>query len=410
MEDCTGGWRESFEAFHGRFAGLFGRREPREECRKYLRGLLSTVERRNCWQLAEAVGEACPDAMQRMLYLVDWDVDAARDILQDFVIEEFGHRDAVVVVDETGFLKKGKRSAGVQRQYTGTAGKIENCQVGVFLSCSCERGHAFLDRRLYLPKGWCADQPRREQARIPQAIVFRTKPELAVDMLTHAWDRGVATPWIAGDEVYGDAPAFRQAISQHKSRYVLAVSVNTPVWVHRPRMARPRPPKQDGAHSKAQLAPGAPAATTVAQVVAHWPAEGWQRLTVAHGEKGPIAYDWARQRVVESRGQLPAETVWLVARRSLTDPTDVAYYLSNAPAAVPLLRLAEVAAARFSIERCFEEAKGETGLDQYEVRHWHSWHRHITLAMMAHAWLASVRAASDEKKGTAHRARRTDSP
>jgi SRSO17 transposase len=392
-------WREEFTAFHGRFAPLFARRESREQCRRYLRGLLANVARKNCWQLAEQTGAASPDATQRILYQAQWDADAARDILQEYVCERFGDEDAIGVVDETGFVKKGSRSVGVKRQYSGTAGKLENCQIGVFLSYVAPRGHAFLDRRLYLPQDWCEDPSRREAAHVPQDVEFRTKQQLALEMLTHSWERGVPMKWVVGDEVYGNAGYFRQAVSAHRRRYVLAVSVSTPVWVGRPRMEAPRQGTGGRPRTKPRLAQSAPAATPVGELVRAWPADRWQRLQVAEGEKGPLIYDWGWQRVVESQEGLPGETVWLLARRAVADPTDIAYYLSNAPAKTPLLKLGQVASLRWSIEQCFEEAKGETGLDEYEVRCWHSWYRHVTLSIMAHAWLAAMRSQAGEKKG-----------
>lgn len=389
---------EDFESFHARFDGLFGRDQPRALCRLYVRGLMTKVGRRNCWQMAEATGELLPDAMQRLLYRTLWDADAARDIVQGFVQEQFGEPDAVVVVDETGFIKWGKRSAGVKRQYTGTAGKIENCQVGVFLSYASSQGHAFLDRRLYLPEEWCDDRDRRAKAFIPQDTEFRTKPQLAVEMLEHAWERGMPMRWVVADEVYGSADYFRAAVSAHPCQYVVTVPTCTPVWPPRPEVQAARYSAKGRLLCKAKAV--VPAAT-VAQAVASWPPAQWERLTVAEGEKGPITYDWARQRVVESHEGLPGEEVWLVARRSTKDQSDIAYYLSNAGTETTLSTLAQVAASRWSIEQCFREAKGQAGLDEYEVRLWHSWYRHITLAMMAHAWLASVRRRAEQKKGFA---------
>jgi len=393
-------WQTDWEAFHARFAGLFGRSEPRALCGAYLRGLMAPLQRKSCWQLAEEMGEALPDAMQRLLYRTPWDAEAARDLLQDFVWEQFGDLEGIGVVDETGFVKSGRQSVGVKRQYTGTAGKVENCQVGVFLSYTSRHGHALLDRQLYLPEDWCEDASRRARAYVPQAMAFQTKPQLALAMLRHAWARGAPMRWVVGDEVYGNAAYFRQAVSDHQRQYVLTVSVDTPVWVDRPAVEPAQRRAGGRLRRKARIAAEASAATTVGEVVAGGPADGWERLTVAEGEKGPISHDWARQRVVESREGLPGQTVWLLARRSAEDPGEVAYYLSNASAETPLLTLAQVAAARWTIEQCFREAKGETGLDRYQVRTWHSWHRHITLVMMAHAWLASVRRRAGEKGGT----------
>jgi SRSO17 transposase len=400
MESASPDLQEDFAAFHARFSGLFGRSEPRVLCGTYLRGLMAKIERRNCWQLAEATGEPLPDAMQRLLYRTQWDADAARDILQDFVCEQFGEPEGIAVVDETGFVKSGRRSVGVKRQYTGTAGKVENCQVAVFLSYTTSKGHALLDRRLYLPEDWCEDEPRRAKACVPEQIEFRTKPQLALEMLEHAWQRGLPLEWVVGDEVYGNASYFRQGVSAHGRRYVLTVSVSTGVWLDRPAVKPAELAASGRVRRKARVAPGAPAATTVDKVAATWPPTQWERITVADGEKGPITYDWARQQVVESHEGLPGETVWLLARRSVKDPSDLAYYLSNAPEETPLRTLAQVAAARWTIEQCFREAKGETGLDEYEVRLWHSWHRHMTLVMMAHAWLAATRRRVPEKGGT----------
>jgi SRSO17 transposase len=252
---------------------------------------------------------------------------------------------------------------------------------------------------LYLPEEWCDDPERRSQAKIPAEVVFQTKPQQAGEMLRHAWSQGVPMRWVTGDEVYGDAPELRATISAAGRWYVLAVRSHTPVWLERPVVVEPEPGAQGRPRTKPRLAEGSPAALPVIAVVAAWSERRWQRLSVTEGSKGPRSYDWAYQRVIESREGLPGEDLWLIARRSLTDPTDLAYFLSNAPLQMELERLAQVAAARATIEQCLEMAKGETGLDEYEVRYWHSWHRHITLALMAQAWLAAVRSRTTAKKG-----------
>jgi len=383
-------WAGSFAAFHARFGALFARRETRDQAAKYLRGLLGPIERKNGWQVAEAVGDATPDRTQRLLYRADWDADAARDILQDFVSEAFGCPEGIGVVDETGILKKGTGSVGVQRQYSGTAGKIENCQIATVLTYATAKGHVFLDRQLYLPEGWAADSERRAKAQVPAEVGFQTKPEQAIAMLQHAWARGVPMRWVTGDEVYGDSPRLRESIQASGRWYVLAVSSITPVWRERPLIEEPSGPTGGRPRTKARLAPGAPPPSSVAAVVAEWPLARWERFSVAEGEKGPRVYDWGRQRVIESRDQMPGPEVWLLARRSVSDSTELAYYLAWAQAETTLETLARVAATRYTVEQCIEEAKGEVGFDQYEVRFWPSWHRHITLAMMAHAWLASL--------------------
>ncbi|RMD61218.1 IS701 family transposase [Candidatus Parcubacteria bacterium] len=386
------GWQEKFERYHHRFGHLFARREPREQSAKYLRGLMGTLPRKNGWQLAEAVGDATPDATQRLLYQARWHADAARDVYLQFVVECFGDPEAIGVVDETGFLKQGTASVGVARQYTGTAGKTANCQVGTFLSYATDQAQLLLDRRLYLPEVWCHDTARRQQAKVPEQIGFHTKPQQAWEMLEHAWNQGVPMRWVVGDEVYGNATHLRDKVHDAQRWYVLAVASNTPVWRSWPPLVHPRPGKcRRRRRKKPRLAPTAPQATTVKEVFLSWPCWRWHRLTVAEGEKGPKTYDWACQRIVESRQGLPSREGWLLVRRSIGNPADISYYLSNAPQETSLLRLAQVASMRYTVEQCIEETKGEVGLDEYEVRSWPSWHRHITLSMMAHGFLASLR-------------------
>ena len=297
------------------------------------------------------------------------------------------------MIDETGLIKKGNHSVGVKRQYSGTAGKIENCQIGVFLTYRTAKGHTFLDRRLYLPDAWCADAERRKQAGVPEDVTFQTKPDLAMAMLEHAWANGVPMHWVLGDEVYGNAVKLRCLVEKTQRLYLFAVASNTPVWPEPPAVIPPFKPETGRPRTLVRLAADATPSTSVAIVVVAWPAEAWRRLRVAEGAKGPLTYDWACARVLESRDGVPGPESWLRARRSISEPKEIAYYLSNAPADNPLETLAQKASQRWSIEQCLEEGKGETGLDEYEVRSWDSWQRHITLSMMAHAWLASVKAA-----------------
>ena len=380
-----------FETFHARFAPFFARSEAREAARQYLRGLLTPVPRKNCWQMAEATGAKDPQAMQRLLFGAQWDADAVRDELQMFVVERFGEAGGIGIVDETGFLKKGTKSVGVKRQYCGTAGKVENCQVGIFVTYCTRRGYTFLDRRLYLPEEWCQDWQRRREARVPDEIPFRTKSQLAIQMLEHAWARGVPMEWVTGDEIYGDDTRVRDTVAQARKKYVLAVSASTPVWRERQAVEAPGKGQRGRPRKKPRLADGAATWEPVSAVVAVLPRQAWQRLAVGQGEKGPRSYDWARVRILEKRGAVPGPEGWLLVRRSISDPTELAYYLSNAPRSSSLRTLAEVAGARWSVETTIEEGKGEAGLDEYEVRYWHSWYRHITLSMMTHAWLAAMR-------------------
>lgn len=396
-------WADDFAAFHARFAHLFVRREPRAQAAKYLRALLAPIERKNGWQMAEVMGDQTPDATQRLLYQAEWDADAARDVYVQFVCETFGDADGIGVVDESGFIKKGTHSVGVKRQYSGTAGKVENCQIGTFLSYASACGHVFVDRRLYLPEEWSTDGERRAQAQVPADVAFQTKPQQAIAMLASAWAHGVPMRWVCGDEVYGESTELREVVAGSGRWYVLAVRTTEPIWLTRPAPAAPPPQLRGRPRTRPRLAEGAPTATTVQAAVSAWPERCWQRLTVTEGEKGPLTYDWACQRVVESRDHLPGPDGWLLVRRSMSDPTAMAYYVSNAPADTPLLKLAQVAATRYTVEQCIEEGKGETGLDAYEVRYWHSWYRHITLSMMAHAWLAAIRRQAIEKRGQANR-------
>jgi SRSO17 transposase len=393
-------WVSSFAAFCARFDDLFVRRESRTQARKYLRGLLAGLERKTTWQLAEVVKDDTPDRMQRLLYRVPWDADAARDRLQQFVIARFGEAEAIGVLDETGIPKQGPRSAGVQKHYCGALGKSENCQVATLLTYACSRGHVFLDRRLFLPEEWCWDRARRAGAKVPAAVTFQTKPEQARALLEHAWQHGVPMRWVTGDSVYGDSPTLRAAIQAQGYWYVLAVTSLVRCWLHPPPLELPQEQTGGRPRRAVRLAPRAPKALPVAEVIARLPRERWKRLSVGPGTKGPRIYDWARVQVIESRDGLPGPQVWLLARRSVRDPTDLTYYFAYAPRSRSLLRLAQVASTRYTVEQVSKEAKSEVGFDRYEVRSWQSWYRHITLSMLAQVWLADQRRVAGEKNGT----------
>jgi SRSO17 transposase len=384
-------WAEAFAAFCARFDDLFVRSESRQQMRKYVRGLVAPLERKTSWQLAELAQDRTPDRMQRLLYRVPWDADAARDRLEHFVLERFGDPDGIGVLDETGIPKKGIRSVGVAKQYCGAVGKLENCQVATLLTYASARGHVFLDRQLYLPEAWCRDRERRKRAHVPDSVRFQTKPEQARAMLEHAWALGAPMRWVTGDSVYGESTPLRVAIEQAGKWYVLAVTSVTRVWPERPALLAPADVTGGRPRRRVRLAPGAPKAQTVAAVVAQLPRQRWRRVSVGLGAKGARAYDWACLRVIESRDDLPGPEGWLLARRALSPPHEVAYYLSCAPSTVGLHRLAQVASTRYTVEQCIEEAKGQTGFDRYEVRSWPSWYRHVTLTMLAHAWLADRR-------------------
>jgi SRSO17 transposase len=371
-------WADGLEALHARVGRRFARAEPRRRALAYVRGLLSPVERKNGWQLAELAGEPTPDGMQHLLARADWDADQVRDDLRAYVVEQLGEEHAVLVVDETGFLKKGRKSVGVQRQYSGTAGRIENCQIGVFLAYASAKGRTFLDRELYLPKEWAADAERRQEAAVPETVAFRTKPQLARAMLERALAAGVPAQWVTGDEVYGGDVRLRVWLEEQQVAHVLAIKRTESLW---------------STTSWTQVP-----ATTLADAV---PTTAWERLSAGAGAKGPRVYDWTRVPIRPLRE--PGWDYWLLVRRSLTDPTDRAYYVCFCPAGTPLAELVRVAGTRWAIEESFESAKGEVGLDHYEVRRWPGWYRHITLALLAHAYLTVTRAAA-VKKGDAKRA------
>jgi SRSO17 transposase len=372
-------WAEGLEEVHARIASRFARSEPRERVLAYVRGLLAPVERKNSWTLAERAGEASPDGMQRLLAAADWDADAVRDDLREYVVEHLGDPAAVLVVDETGFLKKGTKSAGVARQYSGTAGRIENCQIGVFLGYATPAGRTFLDRELYLPKAWSEDRGRCREAGVPDEVDFATKPALAIGMLTRALDAAVPAGWVTADEVYGQHYRLRATLEQRGMPYVLAVPVNQHVIATvENKIAERR-------------------ADTLAAAL---PAQAWKKISAGDGAKGPRLYHWARVAIRPLED--PAMGYWLLVRRSLTDPTDMAYYLCYGPPSTPLRELVRVAGTRWAIEESFQSAKGQVGLDQYQVRRYDAWYRHITLVMLAHAFLAVTRTRA-AKGGHQHR-------
>ena len=373
-------WRNELSALQERLGELFGRPEPRRQAGLYLEGLLSATERKNGWQLAEQIGDARPWRTQRVLSHVLWDADAAQELCRDYVFEHLGASDGVLVVDETGFLKKGEHSAGVARQYSGTAGRVENVPIGVFLAYASSKGHALIDRELYLPKDWCEDADRRAAAAIPDAVNFATKPALAGEMIGRALDAGLPCAWVLGDEIYGSDRRLRMDLERRGQPFVLAIRSNETLWSVLE--------ERHGQHTAAKLTQALPA-------------EAWQRLSAGAGSKGERFYDWARVRL--TRLQQPPWDHWLLVRRNRRDPTDLAYYVVFGPAETSLAALARVAGRRWAIEECFEVAKQEVGLADYEVRSWHGWYRHITLAMLALAFLAGMRvtlnAATPRKKG-----------
>jgi SRSO17 transposase len=364
-EDRIAGWRGDLEALVARIGPLFHRSEVRARAGRVLGGLLSQVDRKNGWQLAEAVGEHDPHGVQRLLSAAAWDADALRDELQRYVSSNLGTPEGILVADESGFPKKGEHSVGVARQYCGTLGKVENCQVAVFLSYASERGHALLDRALYLHQDWTDDRERLKAAGVPREVGFATKPELARRMLLHAIAAGIGHAWVVADSVYGDDGNLRANLEARHEAYLLGVSANHIIW-------------EAGEGREARM------------IIAALPETAWTRLTAGMGSQGERLFDWCWMQLTppDAHGAVR----WLVGRRTLAEKSELAYFRGYGPAATTLAALALVNGARWSIEDCLGEAKGLTGLDQYEVRGWVPWHRHLTLAMLAHAFLAVTRA------------------
>jgi SRSO17 transposase len=370
-------WSAYLEELHARIAHRFQRPEVRERAYRYLAGLLGEVGRKNSWQMAEAIGEARPRGVQHLLNDAHWDADAVRDDLREYVVEHLGDEESgVLIVDETGFLKKGERSVGVARQYTGTAGKRENCQVGVFLCYASEESAAFIDRALYLPHEWAEDSARREEAGVPEEVRFATKGKLAKEMLRRAFEAGVPARWVVADTVYGTARGLRGWLEERGRWYVLAVPATQGVY-------------HEGSQRQAR---------TVAK---HLSEEAWFRASAGKGSKGERLYDWAYVPLPDPD---EAETGrWLLMRRSIEDPTEYAYYLAYGPSETLAHELIRIAGRRWSMEDSFEAVKGEVGLDEYEVRKWDGWQRHTTLCLLAHAYLAVVRSVAEHEEDSTKR-------
>lgn len=355
----------------GRIGGRFGRVEPRRRARSFLLGLLAGLPRVNCWTIAEHAGEGTPDGMQHLLARAVWDADAVRDDLRDYVVDQLADPDAVLVIDETGDVKKGTATVGVQRQYTGTAGRIENAQVGVYLVYAGAGGHAFIDRALYLPASWTDDQGRLAAAGVPEGTAFATKPALARGMIARALDAGAPAGWVTGDEVYGADPLLRADLHARGLGYVLAVASNTRVTT---------------------TAGTFPAADLARQL----PRRAWHRRSCGAGAKGHRDYQWAW---LDTTDQAVPGCHWLLIRRN-PRTGELAYYRAYSARPVTLATLARVTGRRWTIEESFQTGKELAGLDEHQVRHWTSWQRWTVLAMLAHAFL-SVTAATERARNPA---------
>jgi SRSO17 transposase len=374
-EEDLAAWAGGLDGLFALVAGRFFRPEPRRRARAYVRGLLAPLAGKNGWTLAEVAGDATPDGMQLLLNAANWDADGVRDDLRSYVLEHLGEPGGVLIVDETGFVKKGIKSAGVQRQYCGTAGRVENCQLGVFLAYATSKGRTLIDRELYLPKSWIGDHDRRREAAVPEEVVFATKAVLAQVMLARALEAGIPAAWVAADEAYGQDHKFRTWCEQRRIGSVVAVP-------------------------RSQTIPAGLGSSRADHTAAAAPDQAWKRRTCGEGAKGPRLFDWAVASLPAGEHTPPGWGRWLLVRRQILTPDQIdagtqpelAYYLCAGPPGTTDEDLIRVAGARWAIQECFQTAKTEVGLDQYQVRRYDAWYRHITLAMLAHAYL-SVTAA-----------------
>jgi SRSO17 transposase len=367
-----GQWVDAVTELHGRIAYRFARSEVRERARRYLVGLLERVERKNGWQLAEAIGEVDPRGVQRLLSAATWDADAVRDDLRAYVIDHLGEpASGVLILDDTGFVKKGTKSCGVGRQYTGTVGDTANAQVGVFLAYASKRGAAFVDRALYLPRAWTEDPERCRAAGIPKTVRFATKLTLAQRMLARAFTAGVPAAWLTADSAYGRSHAFRRWLEEQGRAYALMVP-NTHAVRYQDRRQ------------------------TVAKLAERLPDDAWRTVTSGAGGPSEDQQVWACLPLSEQTE--PGMRRWLLIRRGGDAGDDLRFFVAYGPEDTTQEELLRVCGVRWQIEECFAQAKGEVGLDQYEVRTWDAWHRFVTLCLLAHAGLVVMRLAANQNE------------
>ncbi len=395
--------KPELDSFLARYAPLFGRPEAQGHGRRFVQGLLLGGDRRSVENIAEAIDGCVVRSLQTFVTNAPWSGDALLAELRQQVAQEWGDPEAVVIVDETGFAKKGAKSVGVKRQYSGTLGRVENCQIGVFLGYHATRGHTLLDRRLFVPEEWADDRPRRQAAGVPEGVIFRTKPELALAMVADAVASGLPFRWVTGDSVYGDSPGFCQGVRALEKWYVLDSSADARVWTDRPEVIPPgHKPSRGRATTKPKVVTKP---VRVDEVVGGLGPSAWRRVTVAQGSQGPLVYEYAQLKVWFSEEGQPSGPERLLVRRSLGQEPELKYHRTNAPAEVPRATLASVRSKRWAIEQDFQSGKGECGLDEYETRGWVGWHHHTALSVLALWFLARQRDRSGGKKSRSDGAR-----
>ena len=357
-------YASEFEKIVDRISGIYRSELGLRNAEKYIMGLLSPAERKNGWQMSEEIGESTPYKMQQFLYRGSWSADDLRDVTREYVKEEIAEEDGTLVLDETGFLKQGKKSCGVARQYSGTAGRIENCQVGVFLTYTGSKGNAMIDRRLYIPEDWTKDVARCKEAGVPDEVKFQTKPNIGLEMLEEAHNAGLPFTWVTGDCIYGDFRDIRFWVESVNKRYVMSVSGKEYVWIGF---------KQH----------------KIGSMLKKIPEDAWFEASCGNGSKGERLYEWFINAVNTPNGTGCFRH--LLVRRSLSDKDDMRAYICYAPENTPVNEFIRVAGTRWTVETCFAESKGAIGLDQYEVRSHDGWYKHITLACLAHAFLTALK-------------------
>jgi SRSO17 transposase len=356
MEIKTQENEQEFKELLGRFNRVYASELGNKTAENYIRGLLGTSERKNGWQLSEYMGATTPYKIQQFLYRGRFSADEMRDIQRDYISEKIGEKDGILVVDETGFLKQGKKSCGVKRQYSGTAGRIENCQIGVFLTYASTKGHCLIDRRLYIPQDWMEDKQRCSTAGVPKTVTFQTKPQMALEMIQEATKAEVPYTWVTGDCVYGDYRNIRTWLEDNGKCYVMSVSGKEYVW---------QGYKQ----------------VSIASILKNLPETGWFEASCGDGSKGARVYDWILIDI--NPGTTQGKKRSLLVRRSKSSPDELRAYICFASIDTPTQKLVEVAGSRWTVETCFKESKSEVGLDQYEVRSYDGWYKHITFACIA---------------------------
>jgi SRSO17 transposase len=390
--------KPELDRFLDHYAPLFGHEGNQVHARRFVQGLLRGGDRRNTENIAETLDGGPVRSLQAFVTTGAWKDTNIVAALRRQVLDELGDEDAVWNSDETGFPKKGTKSVGVKRQYSGTLGRTDNCQVAVFANYCSAKGHTFVDRRLFLPEDWAADPVRRTEAGVPKDVIFRTKPALALEMVAGAVAAGVPFRWAGGDCVYGDNPTFVQGVRALGKWYVLDISCDTQVWTEPPQVIpadqRPRPAR--GRHPTKPLVVGD--RRRVDDVVASLPASAWRRVVVGEGSQGPRMYEYAEVTVWFCEDQLPGPAERLLVRRSLGQEPDLKYHRSNAPIDASLEKLAQVRGARWTIEEDIQSCKGECGLDEYETRGWVGWHHHTALSMLALAFLVLRKHQLGEKR------------